>query len=118
MFRKTLEEAARRLPGCEAAALVGRDGMVVEHWVASEAHSPETLAAELTPVVRAVESLARNSGGGKVRDLLIRLAGWSCLLTPVSGDLFLVLVVGREAVPGRARFEASRAAARLELDLR
>ncbi|MBI3447816.1 MAG: roadblock/LC7 domain-containing protein [Acidobacteria bacterium] len=118
MFRTTLEEAARRLPGCEAAALVGRDGMVVEHWASPGGPSPEVIAAELTPVVRSVEALGRNAGGGGVRDLTLRLEAWSCVVQPVSADLFLILVAGRNAVPGRVRFEASRAAARLESDLR
>lgn len=118
MFRTTLEEAARRLPGCEAAALVGRDGMVVEHWAAPAGPSPEVIAAELTPVVRSVEALGRNAGGGKVREIIVRLAEWSCLLQPISADLFLILVAGRDSLPGRLRFEASRAASRLESDLR
>ncbi len=117
MFRTTLEEAARRLPGCESAALVGRDGMVVEHWVAHGKTSPEILAAELTPVVRAVEALSRNTEGGDVREVLVRLASWSCLVRPVNADLFLMLVAGHEAVPGHMRFEAARAAARIEPEL-
>src|SRR5262245_24389527 len=118
MFRTTLEEAARRLPGCEAAALVGRDGMVVEHWAVPGGPSPEIIAAELTPVVRSIEALGRNAGGGGVKDLVLRLDAWACVLQPVSPELFLILVAGRDAVPGRVRFEASRTAARLEPDLR
>jgi predicted regulator of Ras-like GTPase activity (Roadblock/LC7/MglB family) len=118
MFRTTLEEAARRLPGCEAAALVGRDGMVVEHWTSEGGPSPEIIAAEMTPVVRSVEALGRNTGGGELKEVLVRLEGWTCILQPISGDLFLILVAQRDAVPGRVRFEATRAAARLESDLR
>jgi len=117
MFRTTLEEAARRVPGCEAAILVGRDGMVVEHWAKPGGPSPEVLAAELTPVVRSVETLGRNAGGGTLQEVLVRLSGWSCLLQPVSPEIFLVLLARRDAIPGRLRFEAARAAARLESDL-
>ena len=117
MFRTTLEEAARRLPGCGAAALVGRDGMVVEHWAASGGPSAEILAAELTPVVRSIEAMGRNAGGGDVKEVFLRLASWSCYIQPVSPDLFLVVLTGRDVVPGRIRFEASRTAARLEPDL-
>jgi len=118
MFRTTLEEAARRLPGCEAAALVGRDGMVVEHWSTPSGPSPEVIAAELTPVLRSVEALGRNAGGGSMEELMVRLAGWSCILRPVSADHFLILVARQDAMPGRIRFEASRAATRLESALR
>jgi predicted regulator of Ras-like GTPase activity (Roadblock/LC7/MglB family) len=118
MFRTTLEEAARRLPGCEAAALVGRDGMVVEQWASAVGPSPEILAAELTPVLRSVEALGRNAGGGDLREFLVRLARWTCIVQPISGELLLLLVASHDAVPGRVRFEATRAAARLESDLR
>jgi len=117
MFRTTLEEAARRLPGCEAAAIVGRDGMVVEHWAAPGGPSPEVLAAELTPVVRSVEAMGRNAAGGDLREILLRLSSWSCFVQPVSPDLFLILLTGRDVLPGRIRFEASHAAARLDPDL-
>ena len=118
MFRTTLEEAARRLPGCEAAALVGRDGMVVEHWASQSGPSAEVIAAELTPVVRSVEALSRNAGGGEMRELLVRLESWSCFVQPVNDDMFLVLLAGKDTVPGRIRFEGARTAARLEAALR
>ena len=118
MFRTTLEEAARRLPGCEAAALVGRDGMVVEHWESPHGPSAEVIAAELTPVLRSVEALGRNADGGELREILVRLSAWSCLLQPISADHFLILVAAHDAMPGRLRFEASRATSRLQSDLR
>ena len=118
MFRTTLEEAARRLPDCEAAVLVGRDGMVVEHWAVGGGPAPEVLAAELTPVIRSVEALCRNAEGGAMLEVLVRLSSWSLLVQPVNPEIFLVFVAGRDAVPGRLRFEAMRAAARLEADLR
>jgi len=118
MFRTKLEEAARRLPTCEAAALVGRDGMVVEHWSSGRAPSPEVIAAELTPVIRSVEALSRNAGGGSVRELLVRLSSWTVLVQPINEEIFLVLVARQDAIPGRVRFEAARAAARIESELR
>lgn len=118
MFRGRLEEAARRLPECRAVLLVGRDGMVVESWTAPGAPSADDLAAELTPVLRAVEGLARNSGGGEVAEITIRLESWTCFVQPVTPEIFLLLVAGRQAFPGRLRFEGGRASARLEADLR
>ncbi len=117
MLRTALEEAARRLPGCEAAALVGQDGIVVEQWTGGEGPSLEVLAAEMTPLLRAADALARNSDGGSVREVLLRLDSWSCLVQPINAEIFLVLVAARTAVPGRLRFEAIRAAARLESEL-
>lgn len=118
MIRTALEESARRLPGCEAAALVGRDGMLVEHWAAGGGPSAEVLAAELTSVVRSIESLSRHAEGGAVKDLLVRLSSWSILVQPVNAEIFLVLVARHDAIPGRVRFEAARAAGRLETVLR
>jgi predicted regulator of Ras-like GTPase activity (Roadblock/LC7/MglB family) len=118
MFRTTLEEAARRLPGCEAAALVGRDGMVVEHWSKDQGPALDVLAGELTPVVRSVETFSRNADGGGVGELLLRLRDWSLLVRPITSEIFLVLVAEAATVPGRLRFEAARAAERLEADLR
>ena len=77
----------------------------------------EVLAAEMTPLLRAADALARNSDGGSVKEILLRLESWSCLVQPVSAEVFLVLVAARTAVPGRLRFEATRAAARLESEL-
>jgi predicted regulator of Ras-like GTPase activity (Roadblock/LC7/MglB family) len=92
--------------------------MLVEHWATGGGPSAEVLAAELTPVVRSIESLSRHAGGGGLRDLLVRLSSWSILVQPVNADIFLVLVARHEAIPGRLRFEAARAAQRLETALR
>jgi predicted regulator of Ras-like GTPase activity (Roadblock/LC7/MglB family) len=117
MLKTALEEAARRLPGCEAAALVGRDGILVEQWTEGGGPSLEVLAAEMTPLLRAADVLAGNSDGGSVNEILLRLDSWSCLVRPINEEIFLVLVAARTAVPGRLRFEATRAAARLESEL-
>lgn len=117
MLRAVLEEAGRRLPGCEAALLVGTDGMVVDQWSAGEAPPADELAAELTPVMRAVETLGRNTGGGALGELIVRLDSWSCMIQPVNPETFVVLIARHESVPGRIRYEASRVAARLEVEL-
>lgn len=118
MFRTALEEAARRLPGCEAAALVGRDGMVIEQWNGPDGQGAEVLAAELTPVLRSVEALALHAGGGRVQEVVLRLSCWTGIVQPINADTFLVLVAGAGSIPGRLIFEASRAASRIEPGLR
>lgn len=117
MLRAVLEEAGKRLPGCAAAVLVGNDGMVIEKWGTAEAPPAEEVAAELTPVLRSVESLGRNTGGGRFRQVTVNLETWSCLMLPVGGEALLVLIAGRDAVPGRIRYEAARAASRIEAEL-
>lgn len=118
MLKTALEEATRRVPGCQAAALVGTDGMVVEHWSSGAGPSVEVLAGEMTPLLRAASSLAKHTGAGDVQEMLVRLSSWSCLIRPVNGEIFLVIVAGREVLPGRLRFEAQRASSRFEAELR
>ena len=117
MIKAVLEEAGKRLPGCESAALVGNDGMVVEKWASGDAPPADELAAELTPVLRAVQALSRNTGGGAFREMLVKLEAWSCLVQPVNDETFVVFVARHESVPGRIRYEAARAASRLEAEL-
>jgi predicted regulator of Ras-like GTPase activity (Roadblock/LC7/MglB family) len=118
MLRAVLEETGNRLPGCEAAVLVGHDGMVVDKWAAETGPPVEELAAELTPLLRAVEMLSRNTDGGGFREILVRLNSWSCLMQPVNDETFVVLVARHEAFPGRIRFEAARAVSQIEAELR
>lgn len=118
MLRAVLEEAAGRLPGCEAAILVGNDGMVVDKWATQGPLKADELAAELTPVLRAVETLGRNTGGGRYSELAFRLDSWACSMAPVNDETFVVLIARHDSAPGRLRYEASRAAARLEDELR
>lgn len=117
MLRKELEEAARRLPGCEAAALVGQDGILVDHWETGNGISLEVLAAELTPLLRALRSLSQNTEAGEVRGIHLEFDSWRCLVQPVNDEIILVMVAGKAAIPGRLRFEAARAASRLEAEL-
>ena len=117
MLKAVLEEAAGRLPGCEAAVLVGNDGMVVEKLASGGGLQTEELAAELTPLMRAMETLGRNTGGGRYSELALTLDSWSCVMVPVNDETFVVLIARRESVPGRLRYEASRVASRLEEEL-
>jgi len=118
MLKTALEEATRRVPGCQAAALVGTDGIVVEHWSSGSGPSVEVLAGEMTPLLRAASSLAKHTEAGEVGEILVRLSSFACLIRPVNHEIFLVIVAGHEALPGRLRFEALRASSRFEAELR
>ena len=118
MLRAVLEEAGRRLPGCAAAVLVGSDGMVIEKWTAPGAPPADDLAAELTPVLRSIQTLGRNTGGGPFREMIVGLEAWTCLMHPVNSETYVVLVARHDSVPGRIRYEAARAASRIEPELR
>jgi predicted regulator of Ras-like GTPase activity (Roadblock/LC7/MglB family) len=118
MLRTILTEWAREIPGCQSAGLVGIDGMVVEQWTGEGGPPLEVLGGELTPLMRAVSSLSRNTDGGDLREIMVRLQSWSCLIQPVTEEIYLIIVAGREAVPGRMRFEALRATAKFEAALR
>jgi predicted regulator of Ras-like GTPase activity (Roadblock/LC7/MglB family) len=116
-FAETLRRVADRVEGARAISLIGADGIPVETWGSSEGLSMEIVAAEMGGLLRAARSAGTAAGAGLVREVATVADGAITVLSRVTGEYYLLLLLGREGNLGRGRFELRRAAADLEKEL-
>jgi predicted regulator of Ras-like GTPase activity (Roadblock/LC7/MglB family) len=117
VFAETLRRVAAKVEGTRAVSLVGADGIPVETWGAPEGLSMETVAAEAGGLLKAARNTGSASGEGEVREVATVTDSSITLLSRVSREYYLLLLLAREGNLGRGRFELRKAAAALEKEL-
>jgi len=116
-FTQILRRISDRVGGARAVSLVGADGIPVETWGSTEGLSMETVAAEMAGLLRAARSAGSASGAGSIREVATVAEGAITVLSRVTGEYYLLLLLGGEGNLGRGRFELRKAAAALEKEL-
>ena len=119
MFIERLETLADRIGSVLAISLVAKDGIPVES-VRRRGGSDldlDLLAAELMSQVRAVSQNHRELAVGNVRHFSVTTDLMTLMVSGLTNDYSLLLVLERGANVGQARFELRRAILLFETDL-
>lgn len=117
MFRERLDRLADRVEGVLVASVVGRDGLVVQA-VARGAHPDlELLAAEIPERIRVLERQVPELGTRSLRQLSLTSDQYTILLSSMSENYLMMLVLQASGSLGRARYEMRRAAVEFHDDL-
>ena len=108
-LRDRLEDIVSRVQGALAASLVAKDGMPVDSvWDGGDLQL-EIVAAEMLAQVQCLADSNDNLGVGPVRLLAVSTSRHTILISAVSADYYLLLVLKPSANYGRARYEMRRA---------
>ena len=99
----------RGCAGVSLTAIADVDGIPVQSWGGKEGESEE-LIAEYSTFLREVTTANRELQLGALEQIAVTAERKVVLITTITGNYFLMTVVGRDGNPGKARF-ASRAAA-------
>ena len=108
-MKTLLEEVLVRLPGALGAAVVGLDGVPVEKVEAGGEFNIELASAEGIGVVRRANASQIEPSNEPLEELVLSRGPHLTILRSLGPDYYLCLVVGPNAIPGQARFEAWRA---------
>lgn len=117
MFLDRLRSVADRIDGTLALGLVAGDGMPVESVKNDPEVEFEVLAAELLAQVRTISDDHRELHVGAVRQLTVMTEDRTFVVSAVSNEYYLLLVLAENGSYGRARFELRRARLLFEDDL-
>jgi predicted regulator of Ras-like GTPase activity (Roadblock/LC7/MglB family) len=111
MFKEVLETIIERTEGSLGALIMGIDGIAVERLLkdAGQEANLDVAAAEFTSLVRSAQKAGKDTGLGKLRELMISLEGAVVIMRLLGRDYFVVLAMGPEGNLGRARFELRKA---------
>jgi predicted regulator of Ras-like GTPase activity (Roadblock/LC7/MglB family) len=114
VFRDTLRGLAERVEGASAVAVVGFDGIPVETYSVAQDVSIESVAAELLAFLKSAQNPRAEIFSGAIRELTVVSEGSRIVLSRISREYYLLLLLGGEGILGRGRYELARAAVALE----
>jgi predicted regulator of Ras-like GTPase activity (Roadblock/LC7/MglB family) len=117
MFLDQLSRISERIGGVLALSLVAKDGLPVESVSSDPDLDLEVLAAELTAQARSITENHRELHVGDVQQLSVTTDRLTLIVSAVTPEYYLLLVLGSDGNYGRARFELRRARLLLEKDL-
>jgi predicted regulator of Ras-like GTPase activity (Roadblock/LC7/MglB family) len=95
-------------PGVIAAAVVSRDGFVIEGLTSEEELDLDALGALTSSALIGWESIGADMSAGGPQMLLVEFESGPISVSPVAGDAVLVVMGNRLCNLGRMRIEASR----------
>ncbi|MBD3872752.1 MAG: roadblock/LC7 domain-containing protein [Acidobacteria bacterium] len=110
-FEEPMQRLLEDCPGAQGAAIVDPDGIPVV--VTPREGSLETLGVELATILRDLAEAAREFQHGRLEQCSVFAEDAIIILTTITGGYFLVLVMGRDGLAGKGRFQSRLAGARL-----
>ena len=116
MFKETLNDIHDHVEGAVAVSLVGLDGIAVESIGNGEVPL-ETLSAEYGSFIKSVQLSNTELKTGAVQQFALVTDRYITFMSSVTGDYFILLVMGADGNYGRARFELMKARMRLRDEL-
>jgi predicted regulator of Ras-like GTPase activity (Roadblock/LC7/MglB family) len=117
VFQDALRSIAERVEGTQAVSLVGLDGIPIDSYGSAESLPIESIAAELGAFLKSAIAADTAADFGEVEQLSILTDRSIAILSRVTEEYYLLLLLARGGNFGRGRFELRRAAATLEKEL-
>lgn len=113
----TILQALGNTPGIEASLVVSRDGLVIEQSGRLDGVDADTLAVSASEILSAAESAAERSEKGAVDSVLVEIGSANVMLSPVNGEVFLMVLARKKANLGLMRLESLASAEKLKSEL-
>ena len=108
MFRRILAALRDHVEGALAASLIGLDGIAVE-TVGGEAVPLEVMGAEFGGFVKSIRNVKTELNAGDVLQFSLVTEKYIAILSAVTPEYFILLVLEPNGNYGRARFELAKA---------
>jgi len=96
-----------KLDGISAVVVVGRDGFVIESAVSGKVNI-EALGAMASTGLGASEAMGNELGKGMLTQTLVELENGSIILSPLSAEELIAIVVDNNANIGKVRYELKK----------
>jgi predicted regulator of Ras-like GTPase activity (Roadblock/LC7/MglB family) len=110
-FEEPMQRLMDDCPGAQGAAIVGPDGIPVV--VTPREGSLETLGVELAAILRDLAKAAQEFQHGRLEQCSVFAEDAIIILTTINAGYFLILVMSRDGLAGKGRFQSRVVGARL-----
>jgi predicted regulator of Ras-like GTPase activity (Roadblock/LC7/MglB family) len=117
IFQDTLRRIAERVEGTRAVSLIGTDGIAIDSYGSAEGNSLESMSAELGAFVKSSLRTRGSADGAQIEQISLVTGGAVAILSRVTAEYYLLLLLSRDGNFGRGRFELRKAGLLLEKEL-
>ena len=104
---RDLIAAIRQREGVDAAIVLGRDGLLIDSQ-AKPGLEAEDLAARIPSIIAAADDLGQASGRGELLTAVLEHGNGLAIVSVLSGDALLLVLVTQRANIGQLLFELRR----------
>ncbi len=107
MFKDTLGSALTRVDGAQACVLMGFDGIPVDAASADDSDlplDPTELGTELSHHLEGLRKTAADTGQGPLEEAVLRSGSVTAVARVLDDHLFLLLLLGPDALVGKGRY--------------
>jgi predicted regulator of Ras-like GTPase activity (Roadblock/LC7/MglB family) len=116
-FKKLLNELVSRVPGALGAIIADWEGEAVDQCGRMDDYELKVIGAHKGIILHNLRDVVKRLGDDQLQELVITTARAQTLVLPVTIDYFLVLTLNRDAMLGRALFEARRCIQALQQEI-
>ena len=116
IFQDTLRRIAERVEGTRAVSLIGTDGIPIDSYGAAPGNL-EAMSAELGAFVKSSLRTRGGTDGQRIEQVALVTDVEVAILSRVTAEYYLLLLLSREGNFGRGRFELRKAGLLLEKEL-
>lgn len=116
MFRKVLEGIESRVSGTLALSLMGLDGIAIE--TLNRGGLPlDAISAQFGSFLKSIRVSNRELNTGEIDQFALMTDRYTTVLSAVTSEYFILMILSPDAEYGRARYELKRAKFALEDEL-
>lgn len=116
-FKRLLSELVRNVPGASGAILADWEGEAVDQVARMDDYELKVVGAHQGVILYQLKETLERMEENEVRELVITTASNQTVVLPITADYFLVLILDKGDVLGRALFEARRCVSRLKSEI-
>src|SRR5262245_17642992 len=111
VFTERLHKILQAVEGARAVCLIGRDGIAIERLAVSEEPNLDLATAQFTDIAKKLQVANQELEAGELRELICKTENYLVLLSSVTPEYFVMMVLSADGSLGRARYELRKAAA-------
>ncbi len=116
-FKALLDELVSQVPGALGAIIADWEGEAVDQSGRMDDYELKVIGAHKGIILHNLRDVVKRLGDDQLQELVITTEQAQTLVMPVTIDYFLVLTLEREAMLGRALFEARRCTQALQQEI-
>ena len=111
VFTERLQKVLQTVEGARAVAVIGRDGIAVERLALSDEPNLDLATAQFTDIAKKLQNANEELEAGGLKEMIQKTERYLVVLTTITPEYFLMMILSADGSLGRARFELRKAAA-------
>lgn len=111
VFTERLHKVLQTVEGARAVCLIGRDGIAIERLAVTDEPNLDVATAQFTDIAKKLQVANAELEAGELREMIETTERYMVILSAVTPEYFLLMILSPEGSLGRARFELRKAVA-------